>query len=117
MAINLANVNLTIEQIVGESDPTFIVLGCSPSYKYVDGQKTDAVNGTKFDVIFPDGEFHRFNVTVEEASASITPEYLAERKASSVPIYAKLIGSKCKLYVDSSHKVQVSVKANKIEII
>lgn len=114
MSINVSKIDFSIEQIVGDSDPTLVLLGVSPVFKYIGQEKTDEVIGTKLDVILPDGEYHRFNVTVPIVNSPISPEDFQRKKDSGQPIFCKLVNSKCRLYVDRNSTIQVSVKADNI---
>ena len=110
--INLSNLTLTLQQIIGETE--LVLLGSRPWYVYENGIATQEVCGTVYDVVAIGGSYDKFNVKVPDTDTAIT---LEDIKSAQAPIKVEFENAVCKLYKDRNGHIQVSVKAESINVL
>lgn len=113
MAINISNVDFPLEQIIGADYP-LILLHSRDWFQYKDGKKTDIRLGTQYEVIQDGGDFQRFTVKCEDSESAVLED---EIKASKGKVTVSFENASCRLYVDDSRHIQISVKATNINVI
>lgn len=79
-----------------------------PFYAYVDGKRTDCVQGYKYTVALPEQRFALLDVKIEGAKQMEAP--------TSGYKSVQFVGLAVKLYFDNNNRVQVSAKASGIRM-
>lgn len=110
--IKISNISFTLEQIIGEAK--LQLLHSKPTRQYENGKATDLVIGTTYEVVQHGGDFEKFTVKVPDVDTAISEEDIA---ASKDPIFVEFTNTSCKLYKDVSGRIQVSVKADAINVL
>lgn len=110
--INISKLNLTLEQIIGNAK--LQLLHSKPTRQYENGQATDLIIGTTYEVVQHGGEYEKFFVKVSDVDTAISDEDIV---ASKEPIFVEFTNATCKLYKDASGRIQVSVKADAINVL
>lgn len=113
MAINLSNVDFSLEQIIGADYP-LILLHSKDWFEYKDGKKTDTRLGTRYEVVQDGGDFQRFTVKCEDSESAVLED---EIEASKDKVTVSFDNARCRLYVDDSRHIQISVKAKAINVL
>lgn len=85
MAIDLADIDITIEQ-VAKSD-VVLVTDVREAFKYENGKRTEASDGFRFTVVAPDNKFQQFSI--KAARPFVTPEQLAAAKGGVIKVRVK----------------------------
>ena len=109
--LNFSKVDFKLAQIIG--DVRLILIGAKPTYEYVNGKRTDKVLGTTYTVVENGGTYEKFNVKTPEIENAIDSDYIA----SNTQIFVEFENAICKLYTDANGRIQVSVKADAINIV
>lgn len=110
--INISNVTFALAQIIG--DAKLALLHSRKTFRYENGKATDDVIGTTYEVVQLGGDFEKFNVKVPDTETAISED---EIKASTEPVYVEFENAICKLYTDNAGRIQVSVKADAINVL
>lgn len=110
--INISKIQFPLELFV-KKDATLILLHSKPWYTYENGKKTENVLGVQYEVIQNGGDFDRFWVKVPDVDTAITEEEISN---SSEKIVVTFQNALCTLYTDAQKQIQVSVKAEAIEV-
>ena len=110
--INISKVSFPLSQIIGEAK--LALLHSRKLIRYEDGKPTDEVIGTTYEVVEVGGDYEKFNVKVQDIDTAISEE---EIRASKEQIFVEFENATCKLYTDSNGRVQVSVKADSINVL
>lgn len=110
--IDISKIDLELGAVI---DPKLqlILLHAKPQYRYENGKVTDEQIGMQYEVITNGGDFDRFWVKIPDMENVITED---EITASKEKVIVTFVNPKCKLYTDSGNHVQVSVKAQAINV-
>lgn len=108
--INILKLELTPEQISGNSEGEGIALDVSNGYEYKDGQKTDNVTYKKVRTVFPNNGYEVLNVKVLDLKLPI-----AEGQQNEVKVKFKNLRGK--IYRTSNGDYAVSATADGLEVI
>lgn len=100
MAFNLKNLEIKSESF----GKTFLLVGQSPYYEYVDGKKTDKMLGQGFDVAVVEQGLEKLRVKIPDPGLEVD---LGEN--SMIPV--KFEGLKIGFYQDFRHDNQIVLKA------
>lgn len=111
--LNISKIQFPLELFV-PNDDTLILLHSKQWFAYEGGQKTDTILGVQYEVIVNGGDFDRFWVKVPDLDTAITEEEIAN---SSEKIVVTFKNAFCTLYTDAQKQIQVSVKAEEINVI
>lgn len=110
--MDLKNIKLTFEQVANADHG--ILIGMRPWIEYVNGEKTDKVLGTQYEVVLPKNGYEKLSVKVP-GSPILTEEEIKD--ADSV-IHIGFPGFIGKIYFNRrNNKNEVSAKAAKAMII
>jgi hypothetical protein len=109
--LDLSKVTFPLSLVIG--DVKLILIGARPTIEYVNGKRTDTIIGTTYTVVQNGGTYEKFNVKVPDIENAIEPDYIANSKT---PIFVEFENAVCKIYTDTNGRVQVSVKADAINI-
>lgn len=109
--INISKVQFQLSQIIGNI--RLILIGAMPTYEYVNGKRTDKVIGTTYMVVMNGGTYEKFTVKTPEIENAIDSDYIA----SNSQIFVEFENAVCKLYTDTNGRIQISVKADAINIV
>lgn len=113
MGINISNLVIPLDVLLPEGHE-LILLHAKDSFEYKNGKKTDVRLGTSYEVIENGGEFQKFSVKIIDNESAIEEKEIA---ASSEKIHVEFSNALCRLYVDDSRRIQVSVKADAINVL
>ncbi len=108
--INILKLELTPEQISGNSEGEGIALDISNGYEYKDGQKTDTIAYKKVRTVFPNNGYEVLNVKVLDLKLPI-----AEGQQNEVKVKFKNLRGK--IYRTSNGDYAVSATADGLEVI
>lgn len=110
--IDIKKLSFPLSQIVGNAK--LVLLHSRKTYRYENGRPTEEVIGTTYEVVQLGGDFEKFSVKVSDTETAITEE---ELKASNEQLFVEFDNAVCKLYTDNSGRIQVSVKADSINVL
>ena len=85
----------SLDQLSGGKD--VLLVGVKPIYKYVDGKRTDDVEGHRYEIILPAMQFERINVKVVGDNPTFTDASLREYEGA---VYADITGFVGRFYRD-----------------
>lgn len=111
--INILKLELTPEQISGNSEGEGIALDISNGYEYKDGQKTDIVTYKKVRTVFPNNGYEVLNVKVLDLKLSMIEEQIQQQREVKV----KFKNLRGKIYRTSNGDYAVSATADGLEVI
>lgn len=94
------------------AETTFLLVGCRPYKKFVDGKPTDVTEGNTYTLVCPNHGYEKLTVKVAEATPAIPPESID----SKAPIKVKVIDLGIRIYKDHSGEYNISAKATRIEV-
>lgn len=100
--VNLGGLRIAVESFGKE----MMLTAVKPYYAYVDGKRTDTVQGYAYTVALPELRFAMLSVKIEGEKQLEAPQ----GGYTSV----QFVGLAVKLYYDSNNKVQLSAKATGI---
>ena len=87
----------------------FLVTDVGPYFAYVDGQRTDKVDGYKYAAILPNRQFARLDVKIPGAKLLDVPA------GQYIPVaFDDLV---VKLYFDNNRRIQLTAKAESVHAI
>lgn len=112
--MNIFKIILTSEQICGNNEGAAIVLSISPGFQYTNGEKTDVVDHLKFTCIFPDNQYEKMTVKVQDLKCSATAEKV---NAAGGQLKVKFKNLSGKLYRSNTGEVLISASADGVEVI
>ncbi|WP_258111602.1 hypothetical protein [Alicyclobacillus sp. SP_1] len=107
--MRLEGKSFDFQAIVGS--PEVLCISEGPYYKYVNGVKTDQVEGVAYTCVLPKLGYERVVVKVPGHSPVITNEQLSE------PVLMTFESAICKFYRDRSGDYQLSCKADKAIVV
>lgn len=110
--ISVSKIDFPLSLIIGTAK--LALLHSRPLVRYENGKPTDDVIGTTYEVVQVGGDFEKFNVKVLDLDTAITEKEIKESKEQ---IYVDFDNAVCKLYTDSAGRIQVSVKADSINVL
>lgn len=110
--IDISKIELSLGQII---DPNLqlVLLHSKPQFRYENNKITDVQIGYQYEVITNGGDFDRFWVKIPDMENVVTED---ELKASKEKVIVTFDNAVCRLYTDNSGHIQVSVKAQAINV-
>ena len=111
--INISKIKLTLDQVI---DPKFnmLLLHSKPWLKYENGKATSEELGTQYEVVVDGDDYDKFWVKVPDADIRITEEEIQNAKERMV---VRFTNATCALYLDANNQIQISVKAEAIDVV
>lgn len=91
---------------------SLILLGCKPTYEYINQQRSESVIGYTYTVV-DNQKFNKIQVKVESTSPLLTDEQISTAKEH---IFVKFEQAIIKLYITQSGDVEFSIKATGISL-
>lgn len=95
-------------------DPVYFCNGCSPRYRYENGQKTDEIIGYVYTATNTE-TFQQIRVLVEQKKPLMAPEKLTELQESGEKVFIEFENATVKPYYSERTKsVEDSIKADSV---
>lgn len=110
--MDLTKFSLTGSQISGTPDMNAILLEMRDRYKYVNGKRTDEIEGVSAVVVFPNNGYEK--ILVKMKNCTITEEQLAKDGGQLKVKFKNLTG---KFYRMSNGELGISASADGLEVI
>lgn len=112
--MDITSIILTPEQISGNATGTGILLQVIPVYTFVNGKKTDIIEGYSYLTAFPDNAFDKAKIKVKDGKPVITNEQLLAKGGKVKVAFKNLKG---KFYRTPNGEYALTANAEGLEVI
>lgn len=111
--LNITNLQLTTQQISGNTTGIGLLLSVADGYEYVNGKATDTISHTKYTAVFADNQYEKLVVKVKGTKPLLTNEQIQQKGGSVKVAFKNLTG---RFYRTSSGEYALSASADSVEV-
>lgn len=111
--MKITNIQLTSQQISGNSTGTGLLLSVSDGYEYVNGKPTDTITHIKSTVVFTDNQYEKITVKVKGNKSVLTNEQIQQKGGSVKVAFKNLTG---RFYRANTGEYALSASADSMEV-